>query len=188
MTKDQPDLFSDGKSIEATRIDAAKDILLAAGYRIIDPITINDQITTQRRLRDYFYMRLDSKYPNRRLLRPPSIKYDMQMVSRFVKSRMNGASEKRALQECVVIIDALFNYEDDFNFKYPISDIGILGQGKLAWITEKALTILDRKRHEKIAKEMYKKADKVENACDIDAEERMNNLDTLLENMEANNG
>jgi len=188
MIEDQTNLFSDGKSIEEARIDAAKDILLAAGYRIIEPIMINDQITTQKRLRDYFYMRLDSKYPNRRLLRPPNIKYDMQMISRFVKSQMNGASEKRAIQECVRIIDALFNYEEEFNFKYSISDIGILGQGKLAWITEKALIILDKKRHEKIEKEIYKKADEMENSCEIDSKEKVDNLDALLEKMEANNG
>jgi hypothetical protein len=188
MIEDQTDLFSGGKSIEETRIDAAKEILLSAGYRLIEPIMINEQIVTQKRLRDYFYMRLDSKYPNRCLRRPPNIKYDMQIISRFVKSRMDGASEKRAIQECVAIIDALFDYEDDFNFKYPISDIGILGQGKLAWITEKAITIIEIKKNEKIAKEIYRKADEIENDCTVDVKERMNNLDALLENMEANNG
>jgi len=183
MIEYQSDLFSNGKSVNEVRIEAAKDILIRAGYRVIDPININSEVTTKKQLRDYFYLRLDSKYPNRHLLHPPNIKYEMQIISRFVESRMHGASEKRAIQECVEIIDALFNYEDEFNFKYPISDIGILGQGKLAWITEKALTIIAKKRYEKIETEMYRKADEIENDCEIDVEEKINNLDALLENM-----
>jgi len=188
MVNDQPDLFADGKSIEEVRIEAAKEILLKAGYRIIDPVVINDKITNKRQLRDYFYMRLDSKHPNRQRRRMPNIKFDMQIIGRFVDSQMNGVSEKVAIQECVSIIDTLFDYEEEFKFKYPLTDIGILGQGKMSWITEKAIDLLNKKRQQSVEKETNKKADAIENSYDIDVKERLDNLDALLKKMEANNG
>ena len=189
MAKDhQQTLFSNGQSIEETRIEAAKEILMRAGYRIIDPVIVNAEINNKRKLRDYFYMRLDSKHPNRQRRRMPNIKYDMQIIGRFVESQMNGISEKSAIQECVSIINTLFDYEEEFNFKYPIADIGILGQGKMSWITEKAIELLNRKRNTTVEDKARRKADAIEESYDIDAEERLTNLDDLLKKMEANNG
>lgn len=188
MSEDQQDLFYEGKSVEEARIEAAKDILMKAGYRIVDLVIVDSSITNKRKLRDYFYMRLDAKHPNRQRLRMPNIKYDMQIIGRFVESQINGISEQSAIQECVAIIDTLFDYEEEFRFKYPTADIGILGQGKMSWITEKAIELLNKKRRAVVENEANRKADVIENSCEIDAEEITNNLDTLLEKMEANNG
>jgi hypothetical protein len=93
-----------------------------------------------------------------------------------------------AIQECVAIVDILFDHEKDFNFKYPINDIGILGQGKLAWITTKAVTLLNKKRIELMEREVYKKIEAAENSYVVDADEVSNNLDDLLKRMEEDNG
>jgi len=188
MNKDQRDLFSKCESLEEVRIEAAKEILKRAGYRIIDPVIVDGSITNKRKLRDYFYMRLDSKYPNRQRRRVPNIKYDMQIIGRFVESQMNGVSEQSAIQSCVAIINTLFDYEEEFRFKYPVTDIGILGQGKMSWITEKAIELLNKKNYAIIESESNKKADAIENSYEIDADEITHNLDALLEKMEANNG
>lgn len=188
MTKDQQDLFSMGKSVEEARIEAAKDILTNAGYRIIDPVTVNSEISNNQKLRDYFYMRLDAKHPNRQRRRMPNIKFDMRIIGKFVESQMSGISKKSAIQECVSIINILFDYEEEFNFKYPIADIGILGQGKMSWITEKAIEMLNRKRNTTVDDEARRKADAIEESYEIDADEITHNLDDLLEKMEANNG
>ena len=188
MTDDQADLFSNGKSVEKARIEAAKEILIKAGYRIIDPVVVNDKIKNKRQLRDYFYMRLDAKHPNRQRHRVPNIKYDMQIIGRFVDSQMDGINKQAAIQECIAIIDALFDYEDEFNFKYPITDVGILGQGKLSWITEKVVEFLNRKRYESCELIANEKAEKIENSYEIDAKEVSDHLDDLLKKMEVNDG
>ena len=188
MVDNQVDIFSEGKSQSEVFIDAAKDILLKHGYRILDPIVINDKITTVRHLRDYFYKRLDSKYPNRQRKNAPNIKMDMKIVSDFVASQMHGASKERAIQECIEIVDTLFDQEEDFRFKYPLDGIGVLGQGKLAWITVKAIELLNKKRCAEKSKEINEKAEAIENDTEIDVDDRLSMLDAMLEKMEANNG
>lgn len=180
---DQMDMFSKGKSMDEVFIDAAKDILLNHGYRVLDPIVINDKIINTKDLRDYFYKRLDSKYPNRQRHNAPNIKMDMKIVGDFVKAQMVGAGKSRAIQECVEIIDVLFDQEADFNFKYPINDVGILGQGKLSWITAKAVELLNKKRSAILSREINEKADAIENDIEIDVEDRLGKLDAMLENM-----
>jgi len=181
-------MFSNNKSIEKARIDAAKEILIKVGYRIIDPLIVNKDITNAKQLRDYFYMKLDSKYPHRLRVRLPNIKFDMQLISRFIESQMDGTNKFTAIQQCVDIINMLFDNESDFNFKYPITDIGILGQGKLSWITSKAVELLNKRRCELLENEIYKKADLLENECEVNADDVSNNLDNLLLKMGDNNG
>lgn len=183
----QGDIFANGKSQDEVYIDAAKDILLTRGYRILDPIVVNDKITTVTHLVDYFYRRLYSKYPNSQKTNAPNIKMDMHIMSDFVKSQMNGAGEKRAIQECIEIIDTIFDQEELFHFKYPIN-IGVLGQGKLAWITMKAVELLNNKKYAEKAKDINEKASAIENDTGVDIEDRLSMLDAILERMETTNG
>ena len=186
ITDDQEDVFSVG-GIKQAHINAAKDILLAAGYRIIKPEIVNGEITSKRKLRDYFYMRLNEKHPTRQLRRVPDIILDMKLVGQFVDSRLDGGiTEKDAIQECVAIINVLFDQEDEFKFKYPISDIGILGQGKMAWITAKAISLLNKNKDARAEQDALKMSDEIEDSNVIDIKEQSNYLDSLLKNLEGN--
>ncbi len=101
MIEDQQDLFT-GRSIEEARIEAAKLILLEQGYRVVDPIVVNGEIDNQKKLCNYFYMRMCSNHPNRRYERSPNNLLDMQMISKLVHARMDtGLEEMGAIQEWV---------------------------------------------------------------------------------------
>lgn len=188
MHKDTQDIFNCGKTQDEIRIDAAKKILIKAGYRILDPIVVNPEIKTIAQLKNYFYMRFYSKYPAKQRDIMPNPALDMKIVSGFVEAQIGGAGKDRAIQECVALIDTLFDYEDKFNFKYPIKDIGILGQGKMAWITAKAIDILNKARKASVEKEMDKRASQLENDIRVDSDEIENKLDAMIRQMEANNG
>jgi len=188
MPEDQQDFLS-GESMEETHIKVAKELLLERGYRVIDPIIINTEINNQRKLCDYFYMRLESNHPNRRSERSPNNTLDMQMISRLVKSRMaTGLGEKAAIQECISIIDTIFNSEEEFKFKYPVMDTTILGQDKMGWITSKALKIMDDKKRDAESERLRLKSEEVEQSLDSDLRKVENKLDTLLRSMEDDNG
>lgn len=188
MSSHQVDIFGGDKPQKDIRIEAAKEVLLKEGYRILDPIVVNDKIITLRQLRDYFYMRLDSKYPNRRKTALSNTTLDMTILSRFVKSQMYGASKFRAMQECVEIIDIIFDHEEEFNFKYPIVSIGILGQGKLAWVTARAVELLNKKRYEEMSKKINSQASEFENDTDIDEIEFEDKLNIMLKKVGIDNG
>ena len=95
---------------------------------------------------DYFYSRLFNKYEYLTRLTIRNRSKEMFIASKFIESRMvdGDISKNTAIQECVDIIDTIFEYEEEFCFKLPIKDISILGQGKLSWITQKAVEIINR--------------------------------------------
>jgi hypothetical protein len=185
---DTQDLFANGKSEKEIRIETAKNILINEGYRISLPTTVNGSINSKRKLRDYFYMRLDARHPDRQRTHIPNERFDYNILSQFIESQKEGVNEQVAIQECVAIIDVIFNYEKELNLKYPIADIGILGQNKLAWITMKAASILNRLRAEAMEREAYKKIEAMEDAYEVNHDEISKNLDALLKGMEENNG
>jgi len=109
------------------------------------------------------------------------------MIKLFVESReKTGLNRKFAIQECVSIIDAIFDYEEEFGFKNPI-DINVLGQKKSGWITEKAIYILNNKfkKEEEIIGEKVR--EKIEEDIGIDLNERSKELTTILKNVGRNN-
>jgi len=181
------DVFTDLSVSEAQIVDA-KETLMKAGYRVLPPLIVNGEIDSKQKLINYFYMRLDSKHPDRQRRRVRNPGFDMAIASKFVESQMEGTNESTAIQQCVSIIDVLFDYESEFNFKYPVTDIGIFGQGKLSWITTKALTILSRKRNASFEKDAEKKIEAIEDAYQVDSSEISNNLDALLKKLEENDG
>ena len=110
---------------------------------------------------------------------------DMQMISRLVKSRMaTGLGEKASIQECISIIDTIFNYEEEFRFKYPIMDATILGQDKLGWVTAKALKLMDDKKRDAESERLRLKSEEVEQSLDSDSKKVESKLDVLLMSME----
>lgn len=206
MAWDQQDLFMKGKSVEEAQLETAIEIVHKAGYRIVrnaeeakqiaiesgyqvsEPILVNDKVITLKDLRNYFFMRLWSKYPDRQKYYVDNIKNEMRLMRLFVESREEkGLNKFNAVQQCVAIIDVIFDHEEEFNFKNPI-DIRVIGQAKAGWITEKAIQIINNallKEKEHIAK---RKIEEMENNKEIDLQEKSKELNELLAKMEVNNG
>jgi len=149
---------------------------------------VNDKVITLKDLRNYFFMRLWSKYPNRYKYYVDNIKNEFRMMRLFVESRESkGLNRFNAVQQCVAIINTIFDHEEEFNFKNPI-DIRVVGQAKAGWITEKALQIVNNKLLKEREKEAERRIAEMESNTKIDLRERARELDDLLAKMEANNG
>jgi len=207
MNIDQMDAFGGGKSVDEVQLDnaievlqkagymvartaeEAKEITINCGYKVSDPAVINDRVVNMLDLRNYFYMRLWGKYPNRQSHHiEGNIKNEMRAFRLFVESReKTGLNRYNAIQECVEIIDTIFNHVDKFKFKKPI-DLRVLGQGKAGWITHKAILIMNDERQKRRENEIKEMMDKHDEEVEIDLNEKANELDTLLAKMEANNG
>ena len=187
MAKHQQDAFNPNMTPEEIRIEEAKKILIEAGYKIADPLVVNESVSNLPKLLNYFYMRLFTKYPEKQLTTIKNFEKDMKLTGRFVEARKVNMNEQAAIQECVAIIDIIFDHEEDFNFKQPIT-IGVLGQAKSGWITEKAVFILNRelvKRDEEEAEERIKE---IEDSYEVDPKKTEDRLDKILARMEGNNG
>lgn len=186
ITGDQMDFLSGG-SVEDTQIDAAKKILLDAGYRVVKP-EVTTKVRTIKDLKDYFYNRLYQKYPDRLVNRVPNVQMDMRFAKLFFEARLlaGDVGKQVALQDCVDTIDIIFDHEDEFMFKYPIMDISILGQGKLGWITQKAVELLNKEKSKKLARKSEEMLKQIEDEMDIDLNERESELKSMLANLGGN--
>lgn len=206
MNSDQPDIFGGGKSVEEIQVEEAikliekvgyrvsktaeeaRDIVIESGYQVNDPLLANDKVVNLTDLRNYFFMRLWSKYPSRQQYYVNNIKNELRMVRLFAESReKKGLNRFNAIQQCVAIIDIIFEHEEDFCFKEPIN-IGVLGQAKSSWITEKAVYILNTKLQKEEELEVERMIDEIEASKKIDLKARSKELSELLANVEANNG
>jgi len=164
MSSQQYDMFSNEKTTDEIQLDLAialiesygyrvvknkeeiRDLAIDAGYKVTEPIIVDEKIITLKDLRNYFYKKLWEKHPE---LATTHVELpwaqQMRAVKLFVESRQElGLNKKNAIQECVSIIDTIFEHEEEFNFNRPI-DISILGQKKASWITAKAVYILNNK-------------------------------------------
>lgn len=205
MNSDQPDIFGNGKSTEEVQAEEsiklleklgyrvsktaeeAKAIVIESGYQVTDPLLVNNKIVTLTDLRSYFFMRLWSKHPSSQQYSVDNIKSDLRLIRLFVESReKKGLNRFNAIQQCVAIIDIIFNYEEDFCFKEPIN-IGVLGQAKSSWITEKALYILNTNLRKEEELEIERRVDEIEASVTIDLKARSKELAELLANVEENN-
>jgi len=194
------DLFSEG-SVEEAQIITAKEFLeekgylvsndfeyvknwlIGNGYKVLDPIVINKEINTGKKLYDYFYARLFSKYPERQYTIHKNEYADLRLINKFIEARMDGVNKENAIQECIAIIDIIFDHEEEFGFERDIT-IGVLGQASARWVTEKALFILNRLAEEVEEKRVDKLFVEIEEKG-IDLERRSNKLEKILNNLEA---
>ena len=181
--------FLSGASVDDTELKMAKEILIEAGYKVTKVVTTT-KFNTTKELKDYFYSRLYSKYPDRLIDKVDNIQRDMRIANDFIESRMldNAIGKKIALQECVDIIDMIFDCEDEFMFKYPVVNIGILGQGKIGWITQKAIEILNRERYKEASRKSEELLIEIENNTEINLTEKSNKMSEMLAGLEDKDG
>lgn len=204
---DQYDLLNPDKSIDEAQITAAIELLeknhykivktkedartvaIEAGYKVIEPILINERIITLLDLRNYFFMRLWKKYPDRqKYYVHAALNRELHVFRLMVEAReKTGLNRFNAVQECVAIVDVIFDHEEEFGFKNPI-DLNVLGQAKAGWITQKALAILNSKLRAGLDQAVDKLIETRDKERKIDLRAKSLELDELLKKMEANNG
>jgi len=207
MNIDQIDAFGGDKSVDEVQLENAlnvvqnagyrlaktredtRDLAIENGYKVSDPLTVNDKVINITDLRNYFYMRLWRHYPNQQSYHiEGNIRNEMRAFKLFVESReKTGLNRFNAIQECVEIIDVIFDHANKFKFNKPI-DLRVLGQGKAGWITHKAILIMNDEHQKSREKEIKEMIDKHDEEVEIDLDEKANELDMLLAKMEANNG
>lgn len=142
---DQSSLFGDPKKdLES----ACKKFLKYNGYIVVKPEKFKERkVKSTRDLVELFYALLDRQIGGDKFFEGyrNSAAHDMAIAKRFVASRMevNGVGEEPAINECANIIKTIFEHYNDFKFKYDIS-FSIFGQQKLAWVTERAIQILNQ--------------------------------------------
>lgn len=201
-TSDQSELFGSslnkavemlkeaGYRIAKTR-EEVKQLAINEGFRVLDAEIVNGKVNTVADLRAYFKQRLWVKYSDRDAhYMEGNHEQEMRAFSLFVKAREEtGLNKYNAIQECVAIIDTIFDCSDEFNFDRPI-DIRVIGQGKAGWITQKAMLIMNKKRFDKQSIEFKKRLEDMEQALEknIDLKDTANKLDRLLANVTNKNG
>lgn len=148
------ELFATSEELEVKRLEDSKELLISKGYRVEDPPeSFKFNIKSIDGLIEFFYSRMSLKHPALKQVSRRKAR-DRKIMSEFVKARMvKGINRERAMDECAEMVEILFKYEERFKFKYPVVSIGILGQGKLKWVTDK---IEDYLLSERI-KERYRK-------------------------------
>lgn len=183
------DLFAGDKSADEIRIEESKRILMDYGYKVVEPLEINNNVKSIIDLKKYFYARLWNKYPDRMQYYIQHYKEEIKIVSDFVKSREENTNRNTAIQECIAIIDTIFDNEEDFKFQKPLISVSILRMG---WVINLALSIMNVKKSKeeetlrvKMEKEIEDKymEDNYELVLKIKAEK----LDKILAMMEDNN-
>ena len=137
------DLFAGDKSDREIRIEESKKILMNYGYKVIEPLEIDPNVKDIPSLKKYFYARLWNKYPDRMQYYIQHYKEEIRIVSDFVKSRERNTNRNTAIQECVSIIDTIFDNEEEFKFEKPIININIL---RMDWVINLAISIMNIER------------------------------------------
>lgn len=184
------DIFAGNKSVEEIRIEESKKVLIEAGYKIIEPLEIDGNVNNMPKLRKYFYDKLWVKYPDRAQNYTQRYEEEMKVIREFIKSREEGTNRKTAIQECIAIIDTIFDCEDEFRLEKPIMDITIL---RVGWIISVALSILNLEREKEKEEIRDKMIDEIEEQYmkdyyEADLKARGKKLDKILAKMGENNG
>jgi len=127
-----------------------KEFLLESGYRVVKPLKARFKAKREDDLFHLFYDRLKYYHPDLSVY--SNLKRDRAIASRFVKARMElgDISKEYALNECAEIILTVFEHENDFNFNLPLT-FEMFGQANCAWITEKAIGIINKKKEKREA-------------------------------------
>lgn len=164
---------------------ACKELLKEKGYQVRNRLPDEVKIKSTEDLIHLFYNRLSRKLFNNTIdYRNPKMK-DLATAKQFVESRMDVSDlgHLAALQECAEIIEVIFKHYEDFNFKYPIN-FGIFGQSKMAWVTEKAMSVINREKVREKDILVSKMQDEIEKEYGKEMETSMDELDEIIARLE----
>jgi hypothetical protein len=139
--------FIDPDSGYRNLLDICKSILIGADYKVVDPFKFSlRNIKRPYDLVSLFYGLLADKYPDKLNLGANFYsKQNLKIASSFLKSRMNSksVSKKTALLECAEIIKTLVDNLEIIGIDLTNLSFSIFGQDSLAWVTNRAVAILN---------------------------------------------
>jgi len=141
-------LFQD-KSLQ-NRIEEAVKLLQDNGYSVLKLSYVDEtKIASLKSLVEFFYSFLQFNNPDRKIHVSKSYKRDVKYAKDLVNARINtGISRKRAFSESVLIIKCIILNEPLFKLNYPIHSMECLGQDKMKWVTDKAISIVNNEDEE----------------------------------------
>jgi hypothetical protein len=93
---------------------------------------------------------------------PRSEQHERKIAKAFVEARMaaSGKSKQAAIQECALIIRTVFNNLKEFEFNVPLT-FGMFGQGKMAWVTEKAVQLINKQQDDEERRRLDLDSDRI---------------------------
>jgi hypothetical protein len=182
------DLFTPEDQKLDSLTEACRELLIYMGYGVSNPTLPQIKINKQDDLIHLFYHYRNFYHPAEYNMGRMPIERDRATAKYFVLARMqNGTiSKKVALKQCAQIIETVFKYESEFNFKFPIT-FSVFGQNKLGWVTEAALKIIERERVRESMVENEKRLEEYEkHYMDEERDTPFNDLDAILEKVKSN--
>jgi hypothetical protein len=105
-------------------------------------------VTDINTLVEMFYFLCEKTDPAKKLqFYKNDLNVDLKIAKLFVESRQKacGYSTDVAIKKCAEIISTVFCNIDEFHFNTAIS-FTIFGQDKMAWVTEKALRLIEQRK------------------------------------------
>ena len=143
----------DGRSLQQ-KVDDAIELLREQGYLVRGPLLSRTNVKTPAQLVRFFYDTLSRYRPDRQYGHAGSKQRDRAIAKQFIEARKStGVSKARALQECCDLIELLFEHEPLLHLSRPITSMGVLGQDRLGWITERLVGIKEGLDNEAAAAE-----------------------------------
>jgi len=137
-------LLFDGKTDELRESDAV-ELLRNKGYSVvkidIDPINVR----TPTGLVKYFYATAQKYDPYNSLGRAPMLN-DVYYATQMLEWRISaGINEEMAYRQCCELIRTLFHYQEFLGLTTPIVSMSIFDHGRLAWLSERLLSIYENR-------------------------------------------
>jgi hypothetical protein len=126
-----------------------QSILESNGYIVKRIPNIATGINNYSELINRFYFLLEKNFKDVTPYRDN--KADHSVAKKFVSKIMEttGYDFKTSLSKCAELVEVVFDHKEEFNFKleYTMS-FRIFGQGEMSWVTEKAIQLLNRRKHD----------------------------------------
>lgn len=178
---EQGDLFGNKEVFTEKSTKLCEDFLLAQGYSIGKPHKYPVKIETSDDLIKMFYSGMRNIYPNH-LWSYYDEKQDRAIAKAFVEKRAQDdcVSHQTALQQCGLIIQTVFARPDVFKFETAPS-FGIFGQAEMGWITDRAVSIINKQ----IAKDEALATERLCDKLTEEIEEKTPNKGLSLEELES---
>jgi len=163
----------------ATLLGACINILKKNNYAVIKQPKAAARVKNSKNLVDLYYHLLQFKYGGS-ITPCRNDKVDFTIAKLFVTKIQNSSKIERdmALSKCVKIIEGVFKYSKELNIHPEVlTSFRLFGQGKLGWITERVISLLNNK--------LYDDSDWI-NKVDKDTEKYAedNNIEFGLPNLE----
>lgn len=177
----QGDMFGDKQALIKTSVEACAKFLKGQGFSIREPMAYPDKIIKLDDLLTVFYESVRGLYPSN-FVPYYNMKKDRTLAKRFVENRMehDGVDRINALQQCGLIIQAVFDHPEVFKFDTPPT-FGIFGQNEMGWVTERAIQLMNKK----VAKDVAFATERAVNKMSEEIERKCPKMGFSLEELQA---